>query len=340
MLYGGAKEETAAQIARVFRFGEAPLALMSAWGRLVRALEDPQRPITLRLANRLFGERTYRFEQPYLDAARNALGAGLEPMDFRTAVEPARRQINAWVAERTEHRIEDMLPSASLDMLTRLVLVNAIYFRGRWSMPFDQANTRPEPFFISPVAKRDVSMMRKTDYFAAAQVGGVKLLELPYKGASVSFLAVLPEQADGLDALEASLSCELLKTWRDALEPQEVVVRFPCFALNPSVPLSLAPVLATLGAPAPFSPAADFTAIADPADAEDRLYISEALHKTVITVDESGAEAAAATAMIAMAGAAPPTREPFEFRADHPFLFFVIDAASGLIVFMGRVVEP
>jgi len=340
MTYGGAKGETAAQIKQVFHFPAEPAALMNFWGQLAHTLEDPQQPATLRIANRLFGEKTYRFEQPYLDSTRAAFGAALEPVDFKTAFEPSRQHINAWVADRTEQRIKDLLSVQSVGPLTRMVLVNAIYFLGEWEKPFEKRSTRTEPFYLSPTTTKETPMMRQVGHFAAAEVGTVKLLELPYKGQGVSFLAVLPEQADGLAALEASLSTNPLESWQRALKPQRVFVSLPRFELNPAAPLKLSSFLIALGMPLPFSRyKADFTAMAHPTNPDERICLSEGFHQTFIKVDERGTEAAAATAAVAQAAGGAPSK-PFEFKADHPFLFFIIDKTSGLILFMGRVTNP
>jgi len=338
MAYGGAKGETAAQIKQVFHFPSESGVLMNSWGQLARSLEDPQRSVTLRIANRLFGEKTYSFEQSYLDDTGAAFGAALEPVDFKTAFEPSREHINTWVAERTEQRIKNLLPKDSVNPLTRMVLVNAIYFLGEWREPFNQKWTHLQPFYLSATRTRDVQMMHQTGYFAAAQVDAVKLLELPYKGEDMSFLAVLPEQTDGLAALEASLSAGQLESWQHALKQQRVSVALPRFELNPAAPLKLASSLSALGMPLPFTPEADFTAMANPVNPDERIHISEAYHKAFVKVDERGTEAAAATAIVMMATASPSL--PFEFKADRPFLFFIIDKASGLVLFMGRVTHP
>lgn len=340
MTYGGAKGETAAQMKKVFHFPEEPAALMASWGGLGRALSDPSRPITLRIANRLFGEKTYGFEQAYLDRTRTAFGAALEPVDFKNAPDPARQLINTWVEDQTEKRIKDLLTAGSIKPLTRMVLVNAIYFLGNWERQFDAKNTQSEPFHTSAAKTKQVPMMHQTNYFAAAQVGDVKVLELAYKGDSASFLVVLPEKADGLAAVEASLSSATLESWKRAVKGQTVAVSIPRFELNPSSSLPLSSDLAALGMPIPFDPAkADFTAMGNPTNPNERLNIDEAFHKAFVKVDEKGTEAAAATAVVMAARGGPPPK-PFEFKADRPFLFFVLDKASGLVLFMGRVTEP
>ncbi|MBX3221101.1 MAG: serpin family protein [Labilithrix sp.] len=340
MTYGGAKGETAAQMKRVLHAEDDAGAWMASWGRLARALAEPSRPMTLRIANQLFGEKTYTFEPPYLDEVRAAFGAPLEAVDFKTAAEPSRARINAWVEERTEQRIKDLLPEKSLKPLTRLVLVNAIYFLGAWQSPFEAKRTRDEPFMTTPTSSKPVPTMHQVAHVRLAQADGVKVLELPYKGGAASLLVALPDRVDGLAALEASLSNATLDGWTRRLATENVHVALPRFEVNPAAPLSLAKELSALGMPLAFErKRADFTKIADPKDPDERLNIDDVFHKAFVKLDEKGTEAAAATAVAMAAGGAAPAK-PLEFKADHPFLFFIVDKASGLVLFMGRVTAP
>lgn len=340
MTYGGAKGETAEQMKRVLRAEDDAGALMTSWGKLAAALGDPSRPMKLRIANRLFGEKTYAFEQPYLDATRAAFGAPLEALDFKTAPEPSRARINAWVEERTERRIKDLLPERSIEPLTRLVLVNAIYFLGAWQSPFEADRTRDEPFKTTPASTKSVPTMHQVMHVRFAQADGVKVLELPYKGGAASLVVALPDRVDGLAALEASLSNATLEGWTRRLATENVHVALPRFEVNPAAPLSLAKALADLGMPLAFERRkADFTKIADPRDPDERLSVDDVFHKAFVKLDEKGTEAAAATAVVMAAAGGPPPK-PLEFKADHPFLFFIVDDASGLVLFMGRVTEP
>ncbi|MBX3214846.1 MAG: serpin family protein [Labilithrix sp.] len=340
MTYGGAKGETAAQMKRVLHTEDDAGALMTSWGKLSAALADPARPMKLQIANQLFGEKTYTFEQPYLDATRAAFGAPIEALDFKTAPEPSRARINAWVEERTERRIVNLLPERSIQPLTRLVLVNAIYFLGAWETPFEVDRTRDEPFTTTPGSTRSVPTMHQIERVRFAQGGGVKLLALPYKGGAASLLVALPDRVDGLASLEASLSNATLDGWTRRLATENVHVALPRFEVNPASPLSLATELAALGMPLAFERGkADFTTIAAPKDPAERLHVDQVFHKAFVKLDEKGTEAAAATAVAMAAGGGPPPK-PLEFKADHPFLFFIVDDASGLVLFMGRVTEP
>lgn len=342
MTWGGARGETAAQMKQVLHFDHTPDAVMLASGKLAAALQDPARPIVFRIANRLFGEKTYRFEHAYLETTKAAFGASLEAVDFKRAPEPARRLINGWVEEKTEKRIKDLIPQGAVKADTRLALVNAIYFLGDWLEPFAKEATRPKPFFTSADQKRDVPTMHAAELFRFAQKEGWKALELPYKGGQMSMLLVLPDKVDGLSALEASLTAPGLETIVKTLASGKVIVSLPKFEVDPPGSLALADTLVRMGMPIPFDrDKADFTGIANPPDPRERLVIDQVFHKAFVKVDEKGTEAAAATSvMMSRAGAMPPRETPMEFKADHPFLFFIRDNSSGIVLFMGRVADP
>lgn len=340
MTWGGARGETAARMKEVMRFGGSPGEVMEGWGRLAAALQDPARPLTLRIANRLFGEKSYRFESAFLDTTRAAFGASLEPLDFKAAPEPSRVHINGWVEGATEKRIRDLIPPQGIFGDTRLVLVNALYFLAEWRDTFEKDMTFSASFFASRTQKKDVPTMHRTGSFRFAQKDGVKMLEIPYKGDTMSMLVVLPDDVDGLGVLESSLTAERLGGLVQSLAPQRVSVSLPKFEINPAAALSLGDLLKAMGMAVAFDrQKADFTGIANPPDPADRLFIGGVFHKAFVKVDEKGTEAAAATAVVMLRAQGMPMRAT-EFKADHPFLFFLRDDASGLILFMGRVAEP
>ena len=342
MAWGGAQGETALHMKRVLRFEGTPAAVMRSAGQLSRQLVDPARPIVFRIANRLFGEKSFRFETAYLEATRAAYGAALEPVDFRTAAEGARGLINGWVEAQTEKRILDVVPAGGVNGETRLVLVNAIYFLGDWLHPFEKEATFAAPFHLSEREKRDVPTMHRTETLRLARRPGLMALELPYKGRQLSMLVLLPDAISGLPSLEASLGAETLDAIVAALAPARVAIALPKYEVNPLESLSLGDVLVAMGMGLAFDrQKADFTGIANPKDPRDRLAIGRVFHKAFVKVDEKGTEAAAATAVTMLrAGAAAPREEPVPFRADHPFLFVIRDNATGLILFMGRVADP
>jgi serpin B len=340
MTGAGAKGETAAEMKQVLRLGAGADVAVADWGQLATALQDKSRSLVLRIANRLFGEQSYKFEAAYLDQTRAAFGAPLEPVDFAGAPEPAREHINQWVADQTEQRIQDLLPPRAIDSSTRLVLVNAIYFLADWQHPFEKHATREQPFTVAPGKTVPAMLMVRRGNYRMAKGNGVSVLELPYAGGDAAMLVVLPDQVDGLEAVERSLDAAKLTTWMQALGPQEILVWLPRFKVDPPKAMEIGKELKALGMQRAFDrERADFTGIANPPRPSDRLFIGAVFHKAFVKVDEKGTEAAAATAVSMPRGGGPPRPVP-ELKVDHPFLFFIVDRASGLLLFMGRVTEP
>ncbi len=329
----GANGETAAQIAKVFHFSDP-----ASWGRFERALQDAKRPVTLRIANRLFGSKGFHVEQAFLDQTKDVFGAPLEQLDFAADAEAARVHINGWVADQTEKRITDLMPPRSIDGLTRIVLVNAIYFLADWQNPFSPNYTTDQPFDLTAATTKPVKMMH-AEGWSYAKVEGASVLELPYQGGDTVMLVVLPDAIDGLAKLEASANASTLSAWLAALKPSGVNVSLPRFEIAGGDATELSKQLAALGMPLVFDKTvADLTRIAPAPTPEDRLYIAAVFHKAFVKVDEKGTEAAAATAVeIAAAGGAPPSTT---FVADHPFAFFIVDKPTGLVLFMGHVLDP
>lgn len=340
MTFAGARGETADQMARVLHVqGDRDAFHAAAGGMLVRwsASSDD---LTLAIANRLFGHQGFAFEDPFLTLTAARYGAPLERIDFG-APEPARAHINGWVAERTNDRIRDLIPPRGIDDQTRLVLTNAIYLLAKWEEPFESRATRPASFHVDGGNARQVPTMHATGTRRFAHVDGVRVLELPYRVGGLSMLFVLPDARDGLPAVEARLDADTLARWAAAVSPQHTQIALPKFRVAPESSFALADALKALGMPLAFERgAADFTAMANPPNAEDRLSISQVFHKAFVDVNEEGTEAAAATAVVMMRAGGMPMAPQAQFLADHPFLFFLRDTSSGAVLFVGRVVEP
>ncbi len=337
MTHAGARGETEQEIAKVFHFGSDAAKTREGFAAALAGWSAPQDNLELAVANRLFGEKTVKFEPAFVDLTRTVFGAPLEPTDFKNAAEPARVHINGWIAKQTHDRIKDLLPPAGVDASTRLVLVNAVYFKAGWRSPFTEGLTASADFHGAS-GKQTVKMMERTDHFGIKVVADAKLkvLEIPYTS-TFSFVVVLPDANDGLAAVEKALTAETLAAWTSDLRDERVAVKLPRFKIEPGEGLRLSGILAQLGLRTAFGPTADFTGIAP---AADQIVLSEAFHKAFVAVDEKGTEAAAATAVVMRAGAGMPTGEPLAFTADHPFLFMIRDTRSGAILFMGRLSDP
>ena len=344
MTRAGARGTTAEEMDRVLRIDDAGgvEAAHGSAASLLRAWNDPARTsYELRVVSRLFGALGHVFEPPFLALTAERYDAPLESLDFRGDADGSRRHINGWIATRTSDRIQDLLPARSIQPDTRLVLANAVYFLGRWARRFEPAATRPETFWAEGGRELRSPMMRQTERFRYAAVSGVKLLEMPYVGDELAMTVILPDARAGLAELESRLSVAEIERWLGALADTRVAVTLPRFRVAPGESVRLERLLGAMGMPTAFTAQADFSAMANPPNPDDRLYLGAAYHKAFVQVDEAGTEAAAATAMV-MAPSGPPRPAPAapEFRADHPFLFLIRDLRSGIILFLGRLVDP
>jgi len=337
--WSGAHGDTAAAFAKALHLDGDPVDLLPAWGQLLSTLQQPDRVARVRVANRLYGDKGVAFEAPYLEAVNAAFDAGLEPVDFKGAPEAARADINAWVSDRTEKRIPDLLREGAVTSDTRLVVVNAVYFLARWLHPFEASQTRPAPFHAAG-ASRDVPTMHQEASFPFTARDGLQALEMPYEGEKLAMLLVLPDAVDGLEDLESSIDAARLDALVAALAPTRVAVAVPRLEIDPAGSLPLKGALESLGLGVAFDrAAADFGGIAGATNPADRLALEDVFHEAFVRVDEAGTEAAAATGATMGVTSLPPPAEA-EFRADHPFLFFIRDVGTGLVLFAGRVADP
>lgn len=339
MTYAGAGGQTARQMSDVLRFTLPSAQVHPAFGELLRDLTMHRDGYQLDIANRLFAQQQYPFESAFKNITANDYGAPLEEVDFVKNTEGSRRRINQWVESQTNDKIRDLLPGGSVKENTRLVLTNAIYFDGSWKYKFNKDLTHDDTFFAASGTPSTVSMMHQQWAFRYAERPGYQMLEMPYAGDDLSMVVMLPNAADGLNSLEASLTPDEWNAGLNAMYQTTVNVSLPKFTFDSS--FKLANTLKALGMTEAFDKErANLKGIADPAS--ESLYIDDALHKAFIDVNEEGTEAAAATAVIIGAMTtcvcAPP--QPKNFDADHPFLFALRDVHTGSLLFLGRVVDP
>ncbi|XP_066043036.1 serpin B6-like [Chamaea fasciata] len=339
MVLLGARGSTEAQISKVLSLKSAQDA-HNEYQSLLSDINDPNTKYILRTANRLYGEKTFEFLASFLESSQKSYHAGLEQMDFVHAWEDCRKQINGWVEERTEGKIQNLLAEGILNSLTRLVLVNAIYFKGHWEKPFKKQSTRERPFHINKNETRPVQMMFKRDQFNMTYNGDLqtKILELPYVGNELSMIILLPDAiqdgSTGLERLERELTYEKLIDWinPEMMDCTKVRVSLPRFKLEENYDLK--PLLISMGMPDAFDLGkADFSGMSS----DNELVLSEVVHKSFVEVNEEGTEAAAATAALIVPKCAMIVPE---FTADHPFLFFIRHNKTGSILFCGRFCCP
>src|SRR5215813_2046189 len=335
MTYGGARGQTAEQMATVLHFPAEQQQLPPVFAILSKDLHaDSETPgYQLHVANALWGQKGYRFRQDFLSTTKTYYGAGLNEVDFQTAAEETRKTINAWVEQQTKDKIKDLIPLGALNELTRLVLTNAIYFKGDWLLPFMKSLTKEEDFKVATDRQVTVPMLHQTGFFKYFDGGNFQALELPYVENKLSMVVFLPKKVDGLAEFEQSLTAQNLMKWLPQLQQHEVVVTLPKFRVTAEFTLNK--TLSSMGMPLAFSPhAADFSGMSEEKD----LYLSAVIHKAYVDVNEEGTEAAAATGIVTRTMSAGPP--PSTFHADHPFVFLIRDNSSGSLLFLGRLVQP
>jgi serpin B len=359
MTFAGADGKTREEMTRVLHFPNDGDAIHTSFSSLQGSLEEmakktatlaeqsrkfggPSEPITLAIANRLFPQTGYDFRDSFRALVKKYYGAPFEPLDFRKDASGATEHINKWIAEQTRDRIRDLIPARALNEATRLVLANAIYLKAPWAHEFSEAATTPQPFHVRGGAPVKVPMMHKEDrQFGYAKREGFTAVSLPYIGNDLQFLVLVPDEVNGLRALESKLSAQMLSQCAK-LEPHDVDLSMPKFKFEPPTIL-LGDNLQTLGMKSAFDQpqgSANFDRMA-PRNPKDYLYISQVFHKTFIAVDEKGTEAAAATAVAMMAGSAMVERpEPIEVKVDRPFIYAIQHVPSGTCLFLGRVTDP
>ncbi|HET9420490.1 MAG TPA: serpin family protein [Nocardioides sp.] len=297
-----------------------------------RRLDGTEAEIALRAANTLFGEATTTFEQEFLDVLASEYGAGLQAVDFRHDFEAARVAINDWTAERTEGRIEDLVPEGAIDDLTRLVLVNALYLKAPWEETFEKELTDDRDFHLvdgSTVPVPTMTLETRAGWLGAGD--GWQALRMPYAGQAVAMTIVLPERGRLAD-VEAAVAEGGLRAMLDSVQPAQVAISLPRWSFRTQAPLK--DTLAALGMVTAFDEhRADFSGMT----AEEKLFIAAVLHQTFVAVDEEGTEAAAATAVVMQVESMP---QYVPFTADRPFLFVIHDVEHGTPLFLGRVADP
>ena len=338
MTYAGARGSTADEMRRAMSFGDNDAALFAAHAARLAAWNKPRRhTYELAVVNRLFGDEAAEFHPDFVRLTRKHYGAPLKTLDFQHAPERSRTHINKFIAKRTKNQIDNLLSAGTITSSTRLVLTNALYFKGSWEHEFDAKATVDADFTTVAGAEVVVPMMRMTRGLRYAKADGVQVVELPYEGGDLVMNVLLPEGAHGLASLEAQMVAGKLTTWLGALRRTKVILSLPRFKLDPPETISLEDPLRALGMTKAFDPRqADFTAMSD-----GDLFVDDVLHKCFVEVNEEGTEAAAATA-VAMStltlGDGRP--QPVVFNADRPFVFAIRERDSDALLFIGRVADP
>lgn len=336
---------------------------MNALLERFRALSESLDAVVLRLANGIWADKKSTFVPEFIEVVQKRYRAQIKNVDFQSGYEAQRKLINKWVSEQTENRINDLIPIGAVGAMTRMVLANAVYFRGTWAEPFKESATNVSDFYSRGTTKVSTPMMNsfraKVRYGAFQSDGsrhvtptkmqwneipkdaypkeGFQIVEMPYNGGELSMIILLPSQRDGLPAIMNTISSEQFDRCVEQLEARRVQVSIPKFKLESQYDLREA--LETMGMVSPFdSHRAEFSGMS-----LEPLLISKVLHKSFVEVNEKGTEAAAATAVIIAPTSAAPSQDlPFDpkFIADHPFLFVIRHNPSGIQLFIGKMETP
>lgn len=333
MVYQGAQGRTASEMATVLH-AKNPTDLAKHSRALLATMNQKDLPYVLNTVNALWVEKNTAINPQYQKVINDDYLAHVTRLDFLHDKQGSIKIINDHIAEHTHQKIQNLLSNDAINADTRLILTNAVYFKGRWQKVFDKDATKPAPFHVTPQQTMNVPMMYQKSTFEYGENAQLQILSLPYQGDNLRMLVVLPRE-NQLSNVEKSISVKNLATWRGLLSSHKVEVYLPKFKLETKY--NLVDTLHQLGMPTAFSNQADFSGISKQAN----LSLSDVVHQAFVEVNETGTEAAAVTRATLFTTSAvlnPPP--PKIFRADRPFIFMIEDSNNGNILFMGKVMNP
>jgi|AntRauTorckE5430_2_1112549.scaffolds.fasta_scaffold02270_4 serpin B len=329
--YVGATGLTKEQIESVFYYDDNAKKNLKQYGDFVNNLER-SKDVTLRIANGMWLEETMPINKGFIKTTRQLTGKDeIHQIAFTKNYKAGRSQINEWIADQTDGNIKDLLEDGSINELTRFVMANAIYFQGDWAIPFDNKLTATNSFYGFEKTIETQFMTKPLADHRYAENDDFQILELPYAGESTSMVIILPRFADGLEKIENSLSADTYKQWLNVMAKRPVVVTMPKFHMK--IQYDMRSTFRKMGLKEPFTDAASFDNISP-----INLRLSKVFHQAFIIVSEEGTEATAATAIVGGVKGLRP--KPAFFNANQPFLFFIKDNKTDMILFMGRMTEP
>lgn len=348
MTYEGAKGKTAEEMKNVLHLPESSI-LRSNFAAIYEGINKENNAYELKTGNALWVQQDYLLLTDYTNRVEKYYGGKAVNLDFIKETEKSRQTINSFIEDQTNNKIKDLIPSGVLSSLTRLVLTNAIYFKGDWVWQFDKSDTREQDFKITPanIVKTPMMYMKPDKaIFSYADLEKLQILELPYKGEEISMLILLPKQGEDYDfetgktitydyTLEdIELSSEKLNEYKtQMIETKMDSIVVPKFKFETKY--FMVDTLKKMGIEAAFSGSADFSGM----DGTQNLYISDVIHQAFVDVNEEGTEAAAATAVVTGVTSVGPSKTKI-FRADHPFIFIIQQKETGNILFLGKVYDP
>lgn len=333
----GAAGDTGKEMGEALKLSSDLEKVQIGYWQLIRHLNgEPgtERGFELKSANALWLQIDFPFLPNYLALAQKTFLADLKSVDFKKNAEETGKEINRWVSERTGGKITDIIAPGTLGASNRLVLTNAIYFKGQWTHPFEKSGTKNDKFSLSKSKTASVAFMNKTEQYRYLESDGAQIVEIPYRNSSLAMVVAVPKEITGLKSLENKVNADLIDLWTKRAEYKRAALSLPSFKFHTEYQLEKP--LKELGMRLAFSPAADFTGTTKAGN----ISIDSVVHKTYIGVDEVGTEAAAATAVTYKMTSAPIEERPIVVKVNRPFLFFIKDIETGIILFAGRVTDP
>ena len=341
MALAGARGETERQMVDTLHYRLPQSGLHPSFNALDQVLasrgsglqDQEDQYFQLKIANTIWGQHGYEFLPDFLHVLAEHYGAGLRPLDFAGTPEESRVTINEWVSKETEEKIKDLLPSGTIDSLTRLVLTNVIYFNASWSWRFDKELTQKRPFHLADGGRVEVPMMAETskDFYGYARGNSYQAVDVPYSLGEVSMTILLPDEGT-FGKFEDSLNADVLDRILDDIEINYVTLTMPLFKFESE--FDLVKTLAGMGMPDAFGASADISGMTG----SKGLSISAVFHKAFVSVDEEGTEATAATVMVLQESSYDI--EPILVTVNRPFIFLIRDTDTGAVLFLGRVMNP
>lgn len=335
MTYAGSRNETEKQMSQTLHFNRDQQVFQAQYKSYLDTIEaDTGKGLIMGIANSIWVANTCKILSPFSEAVKDDYNSESRNTDFAGQSEQSRQEINSWVEDKTHNKIKDLIAKGLIDGTTRLVLVNAIYFKGKWQSPFKQNNTHKSIFNITDSVGDSAEFMNKIWRYKYYKDSIIQAIEIPYMGGNISMLIILPNEISGIKKIEKKLDdTYYLKILNNKLY-ENTTLSLPKFKITLGSILNTP--LSDMGMPVAFSSDADFSGIAN-----EGLKIGFVVHKAFINVSEEGTEAAAATGVgMMLMSAAPPRTPPVSFIANHPFIFIIKDNATGSILFMGKITNP
>lgn len=333
MTYAGAKNKTENEMQNVLHFEKNSDDFHNAYSKYINQIKN-NKNINLNIANALWAQKGFYFEKKYINLLKNAYNTKIQTVDFKNNASKQVKKINKWVYKQTNKKIKDLLNPSSINALTRLVLVNAVYFQANWKTKFKPKKSYNDNFYLSNGKIKKCKFMTNKLYLYVYEASNYTAVNIPYKKNEASFVVILPQKRININQFVKDFSFSDYETFLNSMRKRDVELHLPKFKLTTQFNLSES--LKNIGMPEAFSDNADFSGMTGKRD----LKIDKVIHKAFVEVSESGTEAAAATGVVLMEKTAHKKKDIVLFKANHPFIFLIIDNSTNAILFSGVLENP